>query len=421
MKTRGLRFKILAGLALISFCAMSGLILILRSYLTDTLEVQLIKRGANIAHFLAEQSVNPILTRKQLALDLMLHEHIKHDTDLAYVFITDSSREIISHTFKSGFPSGLKGLNGSGHEGYLTTRIMFGDQDVVDISMPVLQGQLGRLHVGMSERGIRQEIDTVLLTVSVVIIILFLMAAIALWIYMERVAVRPVRELGEQVRQMGQGHFNAQASVQSGDEIGMLGSAFNEMGSKLNELYSQMSERGNELARLNEQLEQLAITDGLTGLFNHRHFYARLTDEVKRAKRYQHPLTLIMGDIDHFKLYNDACGHVAGDKVLRIIAGLIAENARDNDLVARYGGEEFAIILPETELATARLVAERMCSIIESSPELLDLARQSEKLITMSFGLAQLDEATDSPKGFVRLADAMLYRAKKYGRNRVEF
>lgn len=189
------------------------------------------------------------------------------------------------------------------------------------------------------------------------------------------------------------------------------------MGGKLEDIYSQMSERSSELVKLNAQLEQMATTDGLTGLYNHRHFYARLTEEVKRAKRYQHPLSMIMADIDEFKKFNDTFGHLTGDSVLRIIAGLVSENARENDLVARYGGEELAIILPETDLATTHLVAERMRRVIESSPELIKL---SGKSVTVSFGLAQLDETTDNCSDFVNKADVMLYRAKEKGRNRVE-
>lgn len=421
MRRAGLGFKILAGLALISFCTMSGLILIVRAYLNDTLESQLVKRGVIVANTLAEQSISPILTRRLLSLDLILHEHRKGDADLAYIYVVDLSREPLSHTFSGGFPTGLKGLNGSGEIDPQITHIRLGDKDIIDISVPVMHNKLGRLHVGMSEVSIRREIGAVLLTITTVIIVLFLFAAVAMWLFLRRVALKPLRMLVEQVERLGQGHFDAHANVESGDEIGILGTAFNELGRQLNNLYSQMWERSDELVKLNEQLEQLAITDGLTGLYNHRHFYARLTEEVKRAKRYQHPLTLIIGDIDHFKLYNDTRGHVSGDQVLKIIATLIAENARENDLVARYGGEEITIILPETELATARMVAERMRSTIETSPELSVLAAlPGGQPITMSFGLAQLDEATDNPKGFVRLADAMLYQAKQNGRNRVE-
>jgi diguanylate cyclase (GGDEF)-like protein len=420
MNTFGLRFKILTGLAIISFCAMSSLILIVRMYLADTLEAQLIKRGISISHFLAVQSVNPILTSRYLALDLMLRDHKSHDSDLAYIFIVDPTHKPVSHTFASGFPTGLKTLDSNEPQGYRAARIRLGTQDIIDVSVPIHGEQLGRLHVGMSQQGIHQEIGSILFTVSGVIILLFQLAAVALWLYMERVAIRPVRQLGEQVRQLGMGNFTNLPSVTSNDEIGMLRCAFNDMGSKLSSLYVQMSERSSELLRLNEQLEQLAITDELTGLYNHRHFYSRLGEEVKRSHRYSHPLSLIIADIDNFKRYNDTCGHVSGDRILKIMARMVAENARENDLAARYGGEEFAIILPETTLDTARVVAERMRSIIESSPELHDPAIRPGQPITMSFGVAQLDDATDNPKGFVRLADTMLYQAKNNGRNRVE-
>jgi len=323
----------------------------------------------------------------------------------------------VSHTFSGGFPVGFKGLNDSEQSGQMTRHIRFGDLDIVDISVPIMDNRLGRLHVGMSLQGIRKEIATILLTVSSVITSFFLVAAAILWSYLRRVAVEPIKTLGEQVRLIGQGKFETRIVVKSGDEIGMLGKEFNEMGRKLEEFYFQMSERSRELVHLNGQLEELATTDGLTGLYNHRHFYTHLTEEVNRASRYQHPLSMIMADIDEFKKFNDTFGHVTGDSVLKIIAGLISDNARENDLVARYGGEEIAIILPETDLATTHLVAERMRLVIESSPDLIKLAG---KPVTVSFGLAQLDETTENTMDFVRLADTMLYRAKQKGRNRVE-
>ncbi len=138
------------------------------------------------------------------------------------------------------------------------------------------------------------------------------------------------------------------------------------------------------------------------------------------AQRYGRKVSLLLCDIDHFKSVNDTYGHPVGDLVLKGVAKILAKEARTTDVVARYGGEEFAVILPETDLATARLAAERMRVIIECSPELAELALEAELSITMSFGVAELDLATESPKGFVRLADAMLYKAKQNGRNRVE-
>lgn len=421
MNRAGLGFKILVGLALVSICAICGLTLVLRLYLADVFEAKLIKRGVSIARFLSDDSVNHILSRNQLALDLMLFEHAKQEPELSYIFIIDKSQQALSHTFSGGFPTGFRELNSSGQQGGqnipTTRQIRFGEQDIIDISVPVMEGRLGHLHAGMSLRGIETEIAGILFRVSILITIFVVASGVVLWAYLGRVALAPIKRLGERVRLIGQGKFETRISVNSADEIGMLGKEFNEMGGKLEELYLQMSERSAELVHLNAQLEQLATTDGLTGLYNHRHFYSRLAEEVQRAKRYQHSLSMIMADIDEFKKFNDTFGHLTGDSVLRIIAGLVSENARENDLVARYGGEELAIILPETDLATTRLVAERMRRVIESSPELIKL---SGKPVTVSFGLAELDEATDTPVAFVQMADIMLYRAKEKGRNRVE-
>jgi diguanylate cyclase (GGDEF)-like protein len=420
MKKAGLRFKILAGLGLISFCCMSLLILILQGYLESALEKQLVKRAVSIAYNLAEQSVNPVLTHTLLQLDLKYHEQLKNDDDMAYIFLINPQKQVIAHTFSNGFPVDLKETHGIDKGTYSIVHVRLGERIIGDIAVPVMDGQLGQLHVGMAHSSISREIREIILNLSLAITVFFALAAVILWLYLDRVALRPMAALGEQARLLGEGHFKAHTKVGSGDEIGMLGETFNEMGKHLDQLYSQMMDKTEELARANEQLAELATTDGLTGLYNHRHFYARLTEEVKRAKRYQHPLTMIMADIDLFKQYNDTLGHVAGDKALKIIAGLVSENARENDLVARYGGEELAIILPETPLETARLVAERMRSIIASAPELAEVAISPGKSLTMSFGVAQLDDVTDSAKGFVRQADALLYRAKQQGRNRVE-
>ena len=122
-------------------------------------------------------------------------------------------------------------------------------------------------------------------------------------------------------------------------------------------------------ARLYSRVEHLAITDGLTGLYNHRHFYERLADEVARAKRYQLPLSLLMIDVDDFKSYNDAHGHLAGDALLRALAViLLSQTRRQVDLVARYGGEEFAIILPSTDAKGGLRAGERLRDAINHGP-----------------------------------------------------
>jgi len=123
------------------------------------------------------------------------------------------------------------------------------------------------------------------------------------------------------------------------------------------ELEAKIHERTHELAAANARLAQLAVTDGLTGLYNHRHFHERLALEVERSQRSGLPLSLLMLDVDHFKQFNDSFGHPAGDEVLRQLARVFADTRRANDVVARYGGEEFAVILVDTAKFTAAKVA----------------------------------------------------------------
>ena len=166
-------------------------------------------------------------------------------------------------------------------------------------------------------------------------------------------------------------------------------------------------------------LEQLATRDGLTGLANRRCFDDTLRAEWARALRQHQPLSLLMVDVDNFKSYNDAHGHLGGDECLQRIASAVGSEMRANDLVARYGGEEFAVILPNQSLKGAAIVAER----IRSRVERLQLAHGGSTgmgFVTVSIGAATAFAASDTdPSQLVATADAALYRAKHMGRNRI--
>jgi diguanylate cyclase (GGDEF)-like protein len=166
------------------------------------------------------------------------------------------------------------------------------------------------------------------------------------------------------------------------------------------------------------QLEHLAREDALTGLANRRRFEERAREELLRAGRYQHPLSVLLADLDHFKTVNDTYGHPYGDIVLKEVGKAFFRHCRSSDLCARYGGEEFAILLPETRVEEARLVAERLCAAVRK----LKLSHSSGDIqITTSFGVTCVD--TTSPQSLEELleqADHALYEAKHNGRNRVE-
>ena len=246
--------------------------------------------------------------------------------------------------------------------------------------------------------------------------------AVAFVIYMERSIRIPINNLTESVMGLNGSHWE-KVEIRDGAEITLLANEYNKMTERLKSSYEgleeKVKERTAELNELNRRLEELSITDGLTGLYNHSHFYARLDEEMKRAERYGHPLSLIISDIDHFKHYNDAHGHPAGDSLLKGVASCIKGNGRGQDLVARYGGEEFSIILPETGKEAAVMVAERVRRCIFEQP-FPDKETQPEGNLTISLGVATFPDDAADLKGLVNMADSALYRAKEGGRNRVE-
>ena len=169
------------------------------------------------------------------------------------------------------------------------------------------------------------------------------------------------------------------------------------------------------------RLEREAITDALTGAFNRRYMDQRLTDEVASARRYGMPLSVLLLDIDHFKRVNDTHGHPIGDEVLVGIRRLLAERLRDSDVLTRYGGEEFLIIATHTQAQPACELADRLRRHIESHVFRVHgyAGKTAELNITVSIGVADLNQDNASAESLVRNADEQLYRAKTEGRNRV--
>jgi diguanylate cyclase (GGDEF)-like protein len=185
-------------------------------------------------------------------------------------------------------------------------------------------------------------------------------------------------------------------------------------------LEDKVLQRTAELQAANQRLEQLSITDGLTGLANRRHFDATFEQEWQRAIRQGSPLAVLMLDVDHFKAYNDHYGHPAGDECLRQLAHILhAQVKRAGELAARYGGEEFVVLLPGVSVDLAGQTAER----IRSALELLSMPHQASavsQVVTLSVGVAVAQpQRGENPYSLLKAADEALYQAKAQGRNRV--
>lgn len=162
----------------------------------------------------------------------------------------------------------------------------------------------------------------------------------------------------------------------------------------------------------------LSLIDGLTGLYNHRHFYHLLGQEIIKAQRYPQSVSLFMIDIDDFKIYNDTYGHLVGDEILRKLAMVLKKVVRKVDYVARYGGEEFSIILPQTDKEKSFISARRLMKVVEETQ-----FKGEEKLprghLTISMGIAAYPEDATSLEELIHRADEALYKAKHSGKNQI--
>ena len=218
--------------------------------------------------------------------------------------------------------------------------------------------------------------------------------------------VRPLNRLAHAAGKIAGGDLTVDLPpVRGRGEVAYLTEVFNDM-------VVRLRQGRDALARKTEELEQLSITDGLTKLYNRRYLMDRLTAEILRCRRHKRVFTVLMADVDHFKPYNDARGHLAGDDALARVGAVLRSTTREDDCAARYGGEEFVIVLAETAPEGAMDVCERIRTRLagesfDGSP------------ITLSIGLAGFPEHGDTPEAIISAADDAMYQAKRDGRNRV--
>jgi diguanylate cyclase (GGDEF)-like protein len=238
-----------------------------------------------------------------------------------------------------------------------------------------------------------------------------------------RELLRPILLLSEGAKRVAAGDLEIYLPVRGNDEIAELTRSFNEMTQRIREGRASVEAARDELAQANaglvdanRTLETLAITDGLTGLFNRRHLQETLDTEIRRAEQLGRVLSLLLIDIDHFKQYNDRFGHPEGDAALRRVAAQVVKGIRSSDMAFRYGGEELAVLLPSCPKPQAAEVAEKLRNAIRANPQ---KSGRFGGPLTVSIGVATFPGDARTPAALMERVDAALYAAKAQGRDRV--
>ena len=236
---------------------------------------------------------------------------------------------------------------------------------------------------------------TALLVMGLLVVVGF----IAYWLGL--LIVRPLDRLTTGAAEVAEGDLEVDLPV-GGGEVGYLTEVFNGMVDRLRE--------GRQ------QLEELLVTDPLTGISNRRHLMETMKNEARRSRRSKKSFAILMVDVDQFKKFNDTHGHIAGDEALKAVAEVLQGGTREIDHVARYGGEEFLVVLPDTDIAGAVRAAERIRERLAKRS--VAVGKRSVKL-TVSTGVAEFPIDGDSPEALVVSADTALYQAKRRGRDRI--
>jgi diguanylate cyclase (GGDEF)-like protein len=310
-------------------------------------------------------------------------------------------------------------------------------QWVLQISMPSVSGiRWGTLVAHFSLAEPLDRIDTIrkenFLMALVAAIVSLLVMIFGLW----RIVIRPVSSLAKTARKIRKGDMGARSALGSNDELGDLGRVFNAMAAELqsytegleqkvtertrelNEKNEQLIELNVELQAANKKLDQMARTDPLTGLFNRGHFSEVFAQEIARAGRTDLPFSVLICDVDHFKLVNDDYGHQTGDAVLQQLSKILTGQFRSTDIVARFGGEEFVVLLPNTDRETTLHLAETLREVVAGNA-FTDPSREVIRAVTLSIGAASYPDDGLDPDSLLSHADQALYQAKTDGRDKV--
>lgn len=364
-----------------------------------------IQQFNNTAQALA-LTAEPLIDDKDSHLSDMLTQRLKNARwELAYIVMADDRGQTLFASSRTVPPQkdtvgkelwrvarrlGISGVNGSDNTYPVT------------IPIRIAENRWGTFCAGFSLSGLQEtqeDLRSLILLTFAGAMILGVICAIAF----ARGLSSSIRTLTKGAHAVAQGDFSYRIPQQTSDEIGELVDTYNYM--------------IDALSRSHEQLLERANADSLTGLYNHRYFQERLTDECNRSERYGHTVSLLMIDVDKFKSFNDEHGHPLGDRVLCDVSTIMIESLREIDIAARYGGEEFVVILPETSGEEATRVAERLRKAVEKHR-----FRGKDNAIvpvTISIGVASYPANAQGRDQLLRAADVALYKAKSDGRNAV--
>jgi diguanylate cyclase (GGDEF)-like protein len=270
-----------------------------------------------------------------------------------------------------------------------------------------------RLAVGLDEKAVHSEIDHKIAVAYLQLLLFGTLVLLLAWFGGEQLIVRPIRSLVRTAARFGRGDLNARATQEP------WVAEFEPLAVALDDMAAKLAEREEELKIANQHLDELASLDGLSGLANRRGFDRELEREWQRAVERREALALMMIDVDHFKLFNDRYGHVAGDTCLRAVGETLSLVTLENAvLVARYGGEEFALLLPGLDIEWAKALAEDARRAVEDL--LISHAESPCGHVTVSIGVESLvPESYQTSADLVEAADRALYDAKRRGRNKV--
>ncbi len=275
-----------------------------------------------------------------------------------------------------------------------------------------------------AERAAADKAADTTLVLLITLSVLASLAGVASLAALSLSVVRPLASLQAAVRAIASGHLEAKVTVSGPQEVASLGQDFNDMiaarkqaeeglRKAREELEKRVEERTAALQAANEELQRLSTTDALTGIANHRLLLHSLSREVERGMESQRPVSVLMLDIDNFKLFNDTYGHALGDEALRVVAGVLQNLTNDSGIPGRYGGDEFLVILPGADKAAAGTYAERLSAAVGEIE--FEAGHGSRVPISLSVGLASFPEDTKSSDHLLAVADAAMYEAKRVG------